>query len=59
MRDTNSTRVALSARSASVSVREGDVTVYMHVTRSQGLLGRVSVEWETQPGTAQGQSKIR
>ncbi|XP_032809135.2 adhesion G-protein coupled receptor V1 isoform X2 [Petromyzon marinus] len=46
---------ASHTRSASVSVREGDVTVYMHVTRSQGLLGRVSVEWETQPGTAQGQ----
>ncbi|XP_067838274.1 adhesion G-protein coupled receptor V1 [Heptranchias perlo] len=41
-------------RTHSVSMEEGIRTLYLKVSRSNGLENRVTVEWETQAGTAYG-----
>nr|XP_014349406.1 PREDICTED: G-protein coupled receptor 98 [Latimeria chalumnae] len=41
-------------RTSSVTVEEGNRTVYLRVSRSNGLNSSVSVEWETQSDTALG-----
>ncbi|KAE8635798.1 hypothetical protein XENTR_v10002742 [Xenopus tropicalis] len=41
-------------RSNSMTVEEGNVTVYLKVSRNNGLNMSVSVEWETLSGTALG-----
>uniref|UniRef100_A0A4W3JB69 Adhesion G-protein coupled receptor V1 n=1 Tax=Callorhinchus milii TaxID=7868 RepID=A0A4W3JB69_CALMI len=45
-------------RTHSVSLEEGNRTLYLKVSRSNGLESRVSVEWETKSGTAYGMSKF-
>ncbi|XP_067885769.1 adhesion G-protein coupled receptor V1 [Heterodontus francisci] len=44
----------LENRTRSVSLEEGSKTLYLKVSRSNGLENRVTVEWETQAGTAFG-----
>uniref|UniRef100_UPI00398F1058 adhesion G-protein coupled receptor V1 isoform X2 n=1 Tax=Pristiophorus japonicus TaxID=55135 RepID=UPI00398F1058 len=41
-------------RTRSVSLEEGNRTLYLKVSRSNGLENRVTVEWETQAGMAYG-----
>ncbi|KAM8960806.1 adhesion G-protein coupled receptor V1 [Pelodytes ibericus] len=41
-------------RTSSLTIEEGNVTVYLKVSRSNGLNMSVSVEWETLSGTALG-----
>ncbi|XP_068103893.1 adhesion G-protein coupled receptor V1 [Hyperolius riggenbachi] len=41
-------------RTSSVTLEESNTTVYLKVSRSNGLNMSVSVEWETVPGTAFG-----
>ncbi|KAK1176563.1 adhesion G-protein coupled receptor V1-like [Acipenser oxyrinchus oxyrinchus] len=44
----------VNSRASSVTVEEGNRTVYLRVSRSNGLDTEVSVEWETQSDTAYG-----
>lgn len=45
-------------RTSSLTVEESNATVYLKVSRSNGLNMSVSVEWETVSGSAFGISKI-
>lgn len=50
--------VSLTFRTNSLIIEEAATTVYLKVTRSNGINTSVSVEWETLSDTAFGISKL-